>query len=272
MKTFQEILSSPEKNTDILFDDLIDCILRKRRSVCEDPEIDYIHRRMILDQPSLRNSMYRRLLSDTMSESEHYMFMSDYQSQIKTFYKNTLPGALSMHRHPAWQEYLGHIIKEEGEPRPHYILFAEFMELCGAPLLEPRENAKAYSRAHTVGYTAPSPFAAGFALAVEAGAEYEIAVMRKAYNNRYSQYMDQAIWFDAHLNGTEEEHVESSAKLLKAVIRSPEELQMAKNGFNSFFSDMSTFMEGYNDLLDREHPVAAGAGRSGHQAAPATTH
>src|SRR5947209_421744 len=134
MKTLQQILSSSEKNTDILFDDLIDCILRKRRPVCESPEIDYIHRRMILDQP---------------------------------------------------------------------------------PLLDPRKNVQAYSKAHTAGYTAPSAFAAGYALAVEAGAEYEIALMKKAYNRRYSQYFDRAIWFDAHLNGTEEEHVEASANLLK---------------------------------------------------------
>ncbi|MGH6863356.1 MAG: hypothetical protein ACRECN_03650 [Methylocella sp.] len=56
----------------------------------------------------------------------------------------------------------------------------------------------------------------------EAGAEYEIALMKKAYHSRYAQYLDRAIWFDAHLNGTEEEHVEASANLLKEVVRSPE--------------------------------------------------
>jgi hypothetical protein len=264
MKTLQDILSSGEKNTDVLFDDLIDCILRKRRSVCADPEIDYIHRRMILDQPALRNSMYRHLLADTMSEPEHYKFMSDYQSQIKNFYKNTLPMALSKHGHPVWQDYLSHIIQEESEPRPHYILFTEFMDLCGAPLLDPGEQTKAFSRAHNAGYTAPSPFAAGYALAVEAGAEYEIALMKKAYNGRYSQYLDRAIWFDAHLNGTEEEHCEASANLLQAVVCSSEELQLAKDGFNSFFADLSTWLEGYSDLIDRERSVAGGAGLSGH--------
>ena len=244
----------------MLFDDLIDCILGKRRSVCADPEIDYIHRKMILDQPALRNSLYRHLLADTLSESEHHMFMSDYQSQIKNFYNNSLTMALSVHTHPAWQDYLGHIFQEESEPRPHYILFTEFMGFCGAPLRDPGELTRAFSRAHNAGYTAPSPFAAGYALAVEAHAEYEIALMKKAYHSRYSQFFDQAVWFDAHLNGQEEEHVEASAALLEAVVRSPEEIKTSKAGFKSFFVDLSVWLEGYSELINRARSVDSDMG------------
>jgi hypothetical protein len=268
MKTLQQILDCADTDVDVVLDDLVDTTLRSRRSVCADPEIDHLHREMIVEQSGLRNSMYRRLLDGTMSEAEYFLFMSEYyNASIKSFYLVTLPKSVAVHREPVWQNYLRHIMEQESTPRPHYVLFGEFMDLCGAPRLPARIEAQVYSRGFDAGYTAPSAFSAGYALAAEAEAGYEIALLKKGFCARYSQYFSRVEYFDAHLNGQEDEHAEASTDLLKAVVRSPEDLRAATNGFRQFFADLSTFMEGVSDLLDRGRGGAERHGSASHRAA-----
>jgi hypothetical protein len=164
--------------------------------------------------------------------------------------------ALDAHQDDSWQQYIDHIIEEESSPRPHYASFGEFMGLCGATLLPPGAPARRYSQAFDDGYTAPLPYAAGYALGVEAEAGYQIALLKKAYHHAFPENVDKTEWFDVHLQGQEDEHAESSTSLLSSVIHSPDDLALAKKGFKQFFVDVGEFMDGVNLLIEQRNARA----------------
>lgn len=242
---YQEISVFSGASSDVLLSQIQDSYLGPRPRVAEKDAVDFIHRKLILEHSVVTNRLYRRLLEGRMTNEQYQYFFSEYnQASQKHFYQVVLPKAKEAHDHPVWRSYIDHIVEEESIPAPHWELFRDFMVECGFRMEEPQETAKKYASSILNGYLSELSFAAGYALALEVQAGYEIAVLYKALQRHFPEELERTEWFSAHLaEGQEEEHSKASVQLVESAIREPHGLREVRAGFIKYCDDVRQFME-----------------------------
>lgn len=234
-----------------LLSEITAAYLGVRPRVATDDRMDEIHRRLIIHHPCLRNRLFRRMLSGEMSPRDYAVFFSEYNWPSEFFYNRVLPAAKSAHDNPAWHAYIDHIIDEESQPAPHHVLFEKFMNSCGAVMSEPLGPAKRFAHGLMAGYTAPMPFAAGYALGFEVEAGYEIAVFSKGMRHHFADQLEKTSWFEVHIGGgQEDEHAMASIRMVEEVCKSAADLREVHAGFLRFCDDVHGYMEGISDAID----------------------
>lgn len=215
-------------------------------------EVDNMHRALILTQPIVRNPLYQRMCGRQLTSEDYQWFFPDYlHGSTKFFYETILNAARMAHPHAAWQRYLDHIYDEETHPQPHWELFRELASACGYNVRQgPGHFARRYAREQLAGYIADLPFAAGYALAVEVQAGFEIAVQFVGMSTVFPGPVNETLWFAVHLGGDqEEEHSRASVELIESVAGTKREVDRARDGFLKYCADVDRFMTALNTLM-----------------------
>lgn len=221
-----------------------DTYLVARNRVAASDEVDAIHRATILDHPVVKNPLYTALAERRISKEQFQKFSPQYlAASTRYFFTDIVPAARRLHTTAEWQEYTQHILEEESTPIPHHKMFEKLVVNCGGSVAEPNAAAQDYASAMMNGYTADSPFAAGYALGVEVQAGYEIALLYYGLSPLFPVQVKRSDFFRVHLgDGQEDEHAEASVALIESSCHSEADFQRAKQGFIQFCDDANSFM------------------------------
>ena len=231
-------------NTGNVLGQISDTYLVARNRVAVSNEVDAIHRATILDHPVVKNPLYIALAERKITKENFQKFSPQYlEASTKYFFTDIVPAARRLHVSEDWQKYTQHILEEESTPMPHYKMFEKLVISCGGRISEPTDAAKNYAAAMMNGYTADSPFAAGYALGVEVQAGYEIALLYYGLSPVFPVQVKRSDFFRVHLgDGQEDEHAEASVALIELSCKSEADFLRAKEGFIQFCDDANSFM------------------------------
>jgi hypothetical protein len=233
----------PDNSGNVL-QQISDTYLVARHRVATSDEVDSIHRATILEHPVVKNPLYTALAQRKISKEHFQTFSPQYlAASTKYFFTDIVPAARRLHTSDDWQEYTQHILDEESTPMPHHKMFEKLVLNCGGQVVEPNEAAQKYASAMMKGYTADSPFAAGYALGVEVQAGYEIALLYYGLSPLFPMQVKRSDFFRVHLgDGQEDEHAEASVALIESSCKNEADFQRAKAGFVQFCDDANAFM------------------------------
>jgi hypothetical protein len=224
--------------------------LTRRTRVSKNEQIDFVHRSLILTHPVLTNSMYERLLQGDLNLKALELFFNDYFfASAKGFLKSVLPQAIKAHKDELWKEYIQQIITEECTPRPHYLIFQDFLRNCE---LSPKQPiiADQFICNMIAGYRSDIPFALGYALGIEVEADYQICLLNDCLNHYFPREMEKTTWFDIHLDEAgEEEHAKITVEVIEHFCKTEDSINYLQQGFLQACNDTNSFMEGLNGLV-----------------------
>ncbi|KZN63281.1 hypothetical protein N473_17790 [Pseudoalteromonas luteoviolacea CPMOR-1] len=219
--------------------------LRDRPRFAKEDRLDHIHRHYIEDQSVLFNEMYRTLAEDKLSNEQCEVFLSEYfYGSNKGFIEDVLPAAQREIKNPFYREYITHIRKEEFDPKCHSELYLEMLEEIGVSIKERQAASEKFIERSVLGYTECPIKASGYALAVEVEADYQMAIVYDFIKRHFDkETINNNLFFEVHLDEDgEEEHARQTIEMAEAIVKSDEEFELFKQGFDAACQDTEQYM------------------------------
>lgn len=188
--------------------------------------------------------MYMDLLANYLDKAMLENFLSEYywgsgygfqREVINLVYKST--------PHPSFKNYLKMILKEEQKPRPHFIIFQEFIATLNMTIKDRLDMSVKFVKNQKDGYSSNIYYSLGYALGIEVEADYQIALLTCALSNVYYDEVSNHEFFEIHVDTTgEEAHAKDTCQWIEKLITSDEDIQNVVSGFDKAIKDTSNFM------------------------------
>ncbi|AXQ99550.1 hypothetical protein [Pseudoalteromonas piscicida] len=219
--------------------------LKGRPRFAKEDRLDYVHRYYIEEQGVLFNEMYRKLSEDKFSQEQCEVFLSEYfYGSNKGFIEDVLPAAQKEIKNPFYREYIKSIRKEEFDPKCHSELYLEMLDEIGVSIKKRQRASEKFIERSVLGYT-ECPFkASGYALAVEVEADYQMAIVYDFIKRHFdNEKIDNNLFFEVHLDEDgEEEHARQTIEMAEGIVKSDEEFELFKQGFETACRDTEQYM------------------------------
>ena len=215
------------------------------------PWLNSLLRNRIHDLGHHINPMYMDLLARRLDRSQLERFISEYywgsgygfqREVINLVYKSTTNQPI--------REYLKVILREEQKPRPHYIIFQEFIAAIGMQILPRKSVSVTFVRNQHDGYSGNMCHAFGYALGIEVEADFQIALLTCALSGVYPDVIVSNEFFEIHVDTSgEEAHAKETCIAIEKMVHSERDIEAVTSGFDTAILDTNAFMRGIRATL-----------------------
>ena len=136
------------------------------------PWLNNLLRSHIHEQGHHINPMYMDLLANRLDADMLENFISEYYwGSGYGFQREVINLVYKITPHKAFKDYLKIILKEEQQPRPHYIIFQEVIVALGMTLKPRKSISLEFVKNQYNGYASNLFYALGYALGIEVEAD-----------------------------------------------------------------------------------------------------
>jgi hypothetical protein len=223
---FNKIINLDEEQITVSEQVLIEInrIYRERIILRNDPSdlswLNHLVKYDMLEQGCVENVMYMTLLDGALSPSALETFLCPYfWGSSHGFNKKVLPKAVKAHSNERWRRYIKDIIREENTPSCHTTMLKNFVENIGFNVGDPPMIAQRFIDQQIAGYTSELGFALGYALGIEAEADFQIAVIHTALEKNFPQIICHDEFFKIHMSESgEEAHARATCEAIEFLV------------------------------------------------------
>lgn len=195
--------------------------------------------------------LYLELLNNQLSTQQIQDFISEYYwGSGYGFQREVINEAYKLTSNKLFKNYLKTILKEEQQPRQHYIIFTEFIHEIGMKVLPRKEISRSFSKKQFNGYNNDINYAFGYALGIEVEADYQISLLCCALSKRYEKEITNNEFFEIHIDPTGEiAHAAETCESINELLLGDNDHQKIMQGFDQAIIDTGNFLSEIHETL-----------------------
>lgn len=223
--------------------------LSNRKKISSIQNIDFMHRKAILNHSVLTNKLYKLFCSNEISVPYIDVILSEfYHGSINGFITQVLPQSIKM-KSQIWKFYIKNILEEESRPRLHTLLFRDFLKKFHFNFYPPGNVSDEFVALSKNGYSNDLCYSCGYALAVEVEADYQIYLLKIFLEKMLGEgSLENVVYFTVHLSEDgEEEHANETVRLAEKILCTENDFSRFKKGFYKACDDTKYFLDSIYD-------------------------
>jgi hypothetical protein len=222
-----------------------------RKSPSSQAWLNHLYKYRIFELRHHVNPMYIDLLESKLDFRAMEIFLSEYYwGSGYGFQREVINNAYKVTIIPAFKEYLKLILREEQNPRQHYIIFQEYIASLGMKILDRQDASVVFSHKQLRGYNEDICSAFGYALGIEVEADYQISLLSCALSNGYRDSLYDNEFFELHLDFSgEEAHAIETCRAIEQSMKSEADAEKVRSGFDQAITDTGLFLSAIRAML-----------------------